>query len=151
MGSRRFLVCDEARPRDGRRFVAQNSGMGIVWDQRIRHMGRKVERREHRFLASRDRASGLRQRLGLPSRNLSSDLVFEGLAIRMDVRTKPAEVVLPRKHAFELKLIGSRLLERKHRMKGIVRSRKITRDRTCLFLWKRRHEWLAMAEDRVQS
>ena len=52
---------------------------------------------------------------------------------------------------FELKLIGSRLLERKHRMKDIVRSRKITRDRTCIYLWKRRHEWLAMAEDRVQS
>ena len=114
-------------------------------------MGRKVERREHRFLASRDRASGLRQRLGLPSRNLSSDLVFEGLGIRMDVRTKPAAVVLPHKHAFELKLIRSRLLERKHRMKDIVRSRKITCDRTCIYLWKRRHEWLAMAEDRAQS
>jgi len=71
--------------------------MGIVWNQRIRHIDRKVRRRESRVLASRDRASRLRQRLGLPSRSLTSDLVFESLHIRMEEGTKPAEQVLPRK------------------------------------------------------
>ena len=130
----------------GRLAIVLNNRMSIVWDQRIRHTDRKVKRRDYRLLATSDREMRRRERSGVPSRAVPSELAFEGIWIRIDARTKTPAEILARKIGFELKLIRSRMLERKRRMKDLVRSRKITRDRTCIYLWKRRREWLAMAE-----
>jgi len=47
----------------------------------------------------------------------------------------------------EYELLRSRLLERKRRERAVIQHRKVTADRTCINLWKRRRAWLNMVEN----
>ncbi len=122
--------------------------MSIVWEQRIRHFDRPVKHRHRPYLKAGQRRLVLRATRGLPSRNWPSALVFESLRLKVTARSGAAsqeESELCRMR-LEYELLRSRLLERKRRERAMIRHRKVTADRTCINLWKRRREWLNMVE-----
>ena len=125
--------------------------MGIVWDRSIRHVHRKLKRRDYRLVASSDRATRHPARMGLPSRGLPAELGFEFVKVRVALKTAPSEEMERRSRVLQSELLRSRLLERKRGLRDAVRHRKITRDRTCIYLWKRRRNWMVAAHQQLSE
>jgi hypothetical protein len=121
--------------------------MSIVWEQRIRHFDRPVKLHHHPYLKAGQRRSMSREIRGLPSRNWPSALVIESLRITARRGTASQEESERCQMRLEYELLRSRLLERKRHERAMIRHRKVTADRTCINLWKRRRAWLNMVED----
>lgn len=69
------------------------------------------------------------------------------MASRVD-QTEDSEIVRKRAR-LDFEVLRSRLLERKRKALSRVRARKVTEDRTCINLWRRRRAWLDLvAADR---
>jgi hypothetical protein len=63
-------------------------------------------------------------------------------------QTEDSEIVRKRAR-LDFEVLRSRLLERKRKALSRVRARKVTEDRTCINLWRRRRAWLDLvAADR---
>ena len=122
--------------------------MSIVWEQRIRHFDRPIEHRHLRHLKARQRKQVRRETRKLPSRDLPWALVLK--ALRLDTMTKRTTRSREDLNIFRMRLewehIRSRVLERKRRERAMIRRRKVTGDRTCINLWKRRRDWLKTIE-----
>ena len=120
--------------------------MSLVWEQRIQHFDRPIKRSHYRYLKSGQRKSVWRATRGLPSRNRPWALMAEEL--RHNILSKHTsasqEELKMRRMRLEWELMRSRLLERKRRERAMIRHRKVTADRTCINLWKRRRDWLKM-------
>ena len=123
--------------------------MSTTWEKRIRHVERAVKRRNQRVVASRLRKEKHRQRRGLPTRNLPLKLVFMKFDVRLAAKnsqfssgTEPKVL----KRDYELALIRSRVLEKKQAALAKIRARRLRVTDTCINLWRRRQDWLKMAE-----
>lgn len=121
----------------------------IVWDQKIRHFDRPIKRRHLRRVGKWLREEASRKTKGLPSRNVDGELFFAKLRLRMASRAGETEdYEIARQLArLDFDVLRSRLLERKREARARVRARKVTADRTCINLWRRRRVWL----DRVNA
>jgi len=120
--------------------------MGIVWEQQIRHVDRPIKRRHLKCIARSDREAARRKVKGLPSRNMDGDLFFARLRLQMANwvgQTKDLEIARQRAR-LDFDVLRSRLLERKRKARARVRARKVTADRTCINLWRRRRAWLGL-------
>ena len=88
----------------------------------------------------------VKQRRGLPSRNLPAELVFERVDIKLSNRLEGGDVVgrLARIQRIEM---HERLTERMRSQRSAARrrARPSSRD-TCIYLWRRRQEWLREVE-----
>ncbi len=118
--------------------------MGIVWDQRIRHVDRPAKRRHWRRMAKCLRDESRRKARGLPSRNIDAQLFIARVRLQLASRvdqTEDSEIVRKRARV-DFEVLRSRLLERKRKALARVRARKVTEDRTCINLWHRRRAWL---------
>lgn len=122
--------------------------MSIVWEQRIRHFDRPIKRRHLRHLKAGQRKSLWRETRNIPSRNWPWALSTEALRLNIVAKraTASKEELKERRARLEWELLRSRLLERKRRERAKIRHRKITADRTCINLWKRRRDWLEAVE-----
>lgn len=122
--------------------------MSIVWSQRIKHFDRPVKPTRLRIFRRLGRESARRARSGLPSRSLDAKLVFARITTYLDIRSgklSQAEASA-RLAAFALAELRSRLLERKRQRLSTIRARKVTEEKTCINLWRRRRVYLARAE-----
>jgi len=118
--------------------------MGIVWEKRIRHVDRPIKRRHRRRAAKWLREEARRKTKGLPSRNIDGELLFARLRLQMPSgvgQTDDPETARQLAR-LDFEVLRSRLLERKREERARVRARKITADRTCINLWRRRRVWL---------
>ncbi len=118
--------------------------MSIVWDQRIRHVDRPAKRRHWPQLAKSLRDEKRRKARGLPSRSIDAQLFIARMRLRLaswEGQTEDPDI--SRKRArLDFEVLRSRLLERKRQALARVRARKVTPDRTCINLWRRRRAWL---------
>jgi hypothetical protein len=118
------------------------------WERQIRHVNRKVK---PTAIARMGLRGGLlkaevKERRGLPSRNLPLDLVFERLRLKIGRAADDLDVAdrLDRLRSSEM---HERLMERKRRQRAAAcrRARPRVED-TCIYLWRRRQEWLRSVE-----
>lgn len=118
--------------------------MGIVWEQRIRHVDRPIKRRNRRRAAKWFREEARRKAKGLPSRNIDGELFFARLRLQMTIGVGEAEdpEIARQRARLDFAVLRSRLLERKRNALARIRARKVTAFRTCINLWRRRREWL---------
>ncbi len=114
--------------------------MGIVWEQRIWHVDRPIKRRNRRYAAKWLREDARRETKGLPSRNIDGELVFARLRLQMAIRVgETGDPEIARQLArVDFEVLRRRLLERKRKVLARVRARKVTEDKTCINLWRRR-------------
>lgn len=81
---------------------------------------------------------------GLPSRDIDGELFFARLRLLSAskvLKTEDPEIARQLAH-LDFEVLRSRLLERKRRELARLRSRKVTANRTCINLWRRRRAWL---------
>ena len=123
--------------------------MGIVWDQRIRHVDRPAKRRHWRRMAKCLRDERRRKARGLPSRSIDAQLFIARVRLQLASRVEQTDdfEIVRKRARLDFEFLHSRLLERKRTALARVRARKVTEDRTCINLWRRRRAWL----DRVNS
>ena len=116
------------------------------WERRIRHIDRRVKPTAMCGLRGRMMKEKVKQRRGLQSRNLPAELVFKRVAIEFRNRADSgdAAVRLARIQRIE---VHERLMERKRSQHSAARrrARPSSRD-TCIYLWRRRQEWLREVE-----
>lgn len=120
----------------------------LNWERRIKHINRRVKPTAMITLGLRGQLlkAKVNECRGLPSRNLPAELVFERVRLKiMDETGSPdAADRIDRLHRSEM---HERLLERKRRQRDAARRR--ARPRvvdTCIYLWRRRQEWLRSVE-----
>jgi hypothetical protein len=120
--------------------------MSIVWDQRIRHVDRPAKRRHWRRMAKCLRDESRRKARGLPSRSIDGHLFLARVRLRLAWRVGEIEdpEILRKLVRLDFEVLRSRLLERKRKALARVRARKVTEDRTCINLWRRRRAWLGL-------
>jgi hypothetical protein len=118
--------------------------MGIVWEKRIWHISRPIKRRHRRRAAKWLREDARRRTKGLPTRNIDGELFFARLRLQMPSSVRQIEDPETARQLarLDLEVLRSRLLERKREERARIRARKVTADRTCINLWRRRREWL---------
>ncbi len=123
--------------------------MGIVWEQRIRHVDRPIKRRYRRRAAKWLREEARRKTKGLPSRNIDGELLFAKLRLQRASNVGQTEdpEIARQLARLDFEVLRSRLLERKREALALVRARKVSADRTSINLWRRRRAWL----DRVNA
>ncbi len=119
--------------------------MSIIWEQGIKHFNRPVRRLAARRARKTLRQLELRKRRGMPSRPLSSEAVDDGL--RQWHEFLSPEQLAQIKVLKERRLIRSWLLERKLQALGAIRARRVTEQKTCINLWRRRRMWLSQVEE----
>jgi hypothetical protein len=122
------------------------SYVGIVWNQRIKHVDRPIKRRHHRCVAKCLREEAWRKAKGLPSRSIDGHLFLARVRLRLACRVNEIEdpEIVRKLSRLDFEVLRSRLLERKRKALARVRGRKVTEDRTCINLWRRRRDWLAL-------
>lgn len=120
----------------------------LNWERQIRHINRRVKQTAMVKLGLRGQLlkAKVKERRGLPSRNLPAELVFERVRLKfMDEAHIPdAADRIRRLRRYEM---HERLMERKRRQRDAARrrARPLVED-TCIYLWRRRQEWLRSVE-----
>jgi len=120
--------------------------MGIVWDRRIRHVSRPVKPTRLGNLRGRMRKAEIKARRCRPSRDLPSDLVFRGIALRVQFRLGlgQASAALAR---VDLDIMRYRITERQRAKREAAQRRRRPRvESTVINLWRRRRDWLLEVE-----
>lgn len=124
--------------------------MGIVWSDRIEHVVRVRKRTDSRYMGKAMRSLSARWRRGLPSRNLPFEVVVLRQTLRLARRgILPLEDARALVAKIEWEKLRYRLLERKRGVLAKVRSRRVVADKTCINLWRRRAEWLRLANAHI--
>ena len=123
--------------------------MVTIWERRIRHIGRRVKPRAEARLGLR--GSPLKAKTkklrGLPSRNLPIGLVLERLSIKFEEEETSGPDVGSRVDRLRRAEMHERLMERKRRQRSDARRRaRPSVEETCIYLWRRRLEWLRGVE-----
>ena len=119
------------------------------WERRIRSFDRRVKPSRMGGVRSQILKATVKARRGLPSCNLPGDLVFERLRAKITLRSNPADPqalqILERLRQAER---HERLMERKRTQRAAAkrRARRSVLD-TCIYLWRRRQEWLRKVEE----
>lgn len=118
------------------------------WERQIGHINRRVKPTAISRLGLRGQLlkAKVKERRGLPSRNLPAELVFERVRLRFmdETRSPDAADRIRRRRRSEM---HERLMERKRRQRDAARrrARPLVED-TCIYLWRRRQEWLRSVE-----
>ncbi len=121
------------------------------WERRIKHIDRKVKPTALRGLRGQLTKARVKERRGLPSRNLPAELVFARVAIEFGGRTDGDDVA-GRLERIQRAAMHERLMERKRRQRSAARRRvRPSSANTCIYLWRRRQEWLRDAERSSES
>ena len=95
-----------------------------------------------------------RKARGLPSRNIDAQLFIARVRLQLASRLDQPEdsEILRQRARLDFEVLRTRLLERKRKALVRVRARKVTEDRTCINLWRRRRAWLALVNaDREET
>lgn len=116
----------------------------LNWERRIRHINRRVKPTAMVKLGLRGQLlkAKVKERRGLPSRNLPAELVFERVRLKFMDETRGPDAAdrIRRLHRSEM---HERLMERKRRQRAAARRRaRPPVGDTCIYLWRRRQEWL---------
>lgn len=114
--------------------------MSITWNKAVKHIVRAVKPTHMRLVRSDVLKAAVKQRRGIPSGALPSDLVIARLRLRFRIRT--GEVVDP----LEMTRLSAaarryRLGQRKRTRRDAGRRRGAAH-RTKIYLWLRRRQWL---------
>lgn len=120
----------------------------LNWERRIRHINRRVKPTAMVKLGLRGQLlkAKVKERRGLPSRNLPAELVFERVRLKFMDETRGPDAAdrIRRLHRSEM---HERLMERKRRQRAAARRRaRPPVGDTCIYLWRRRQEWLRNVE-----
>jgi hypothetical protein len=118
------------------------------WERKIRHIDRKVRPAAigRSGLRGRMLKAKVKQRRGLPSRNVPLDLVLERLRIEFADKTDGMDTV-ERLHRLDGRKMHERLMERKRRQRDAARRKARPRVAdTRIYLWRTRQEWLRRIE-----
>jgi hypothetical protein len=124
--------------------------MSITWQQRIQAFDRPVKVMRRVVLCKGDRRARLRRRLGRPSRDLPSELFFEGLRLRtrkIDTAHEDDADVAKAMERLNFKILCSRVQERKRRARERTAAERRPCGRRRINLWKKRRDWLTALED----
>ena len=120
------------------------------WERRIRNIDRKVKPTAIAKLGLRGRLlkDKVKKRRGLPSRSLPIELVLERLNIEFrDRHEDEAGEVACQLGRLERAYMHERLMERKRRRRDAARRRaRPSSTDSCIYLWRRRREWLRDVE-----
>ena len=111
------------------------------------HIDRRVGPLEWRSVRSRIRKAAVRARRGLPSRNVSLEVTFELVNLHVAARNGESQ---DRELAARLQwqLLRERLIERHRTQRDAAhRRRSVSVGTTKINLWRRRRDWLRMAEE----
>ena len=116
--------------------------MKTHWDSRIAPINRAVGPLDWRSVRGQMRKAVVRERRGLPSRNVPAAAVFEMLeAKRANRKGEPPDA--QRAERLQRLLLRERLLERKRKVRGTARRRvRPSVNDTKINLWRRRRDWL---------
>ena len=118
------------------------------WDRKIWHIDRKVSPAALGQLGLRGQLikAKVKRRRGLPSRNVSLDLVLERLRIEFADKTD-GKGTAERLRRLGRQKLHERLMERKRRQRDAARRRARPRvEDTRIYVWRRRQEWLRRIE-----
>lgn len=120
----------------------------LNWERQIRHINRRVKPMAMVKLGLQGQLlkAKVKERRGLPSRNLPAELVFERVRLKFMDETRDSDAAdrIRRLHRSEM---HERLMERKRRQRDAARRRARPRVAdTCIYLWRRRQEWLRSVE-----
>lgn len=129
------------------------SGDGVAmttsWERRIRHIDRKVKPTAMAKLGLRSQLlkAKVKERRGLPSRNLPADLVFERIRLKIGRQAESLEAA-DRLDRLRRREMHERLMERKRNQRRAAyrRARPSSAD-TRINLWRRRQQWLREVEE----
>jgi len=120
--------------------------MTRTWDRRIRHITRPVKATRMRSVRGQMLKAEVQERRGLPSRNVPPELCFTKLRLKFKPGAENPDVQAARRR-LELDLMRSRLLERKRKQRESARRRRRPSVmHTKINLWRRRREWLRVAD-----
>lgn len=122
--------------------------MKTIWERRIRHIDRRVKPTAISKLGLRGQLlkAKVKERRGLPSRNLPVELVFERVRLELEFDVDSLNVA-DRIHRLRRSEMHERLMERKRQQRDAARRRARPRvEDTCIYLWRRRQEWLRSLE-----
>lgn len=120
----------------------------ISWEQRIKHIDRRVKPTviARLGLGSQVLKAKVKERRGLPSRNLPVESVLERIRVKIERRTGGSDMAdrIDRLRRAEM---HERLMERKRRQRNAARRRARPRvGDTRIYRWRRRQEWLRNVE-----
>ena len=117
------------------------------WERRIKHIDRRVKPTAAARLGLRGQLlkAKVKERRGLPSRGLPGELVFERVLLKLHNVTTSSD--LDRISRLRRAEMHDRLTERKrHRRDAAGRRARPSVKETCIYLWRRRQDWLRSTE-----
>ena len=126
--------------------------MKTSWDRKIGHVDRRVKPTAFGRLGLRGQLlkAKVKRRRGMPSRKLPLELVLERLQIEFG--EKSDRDVDEQRRQLDRKKMRERLLERKRNRRDAARRKARPRvEDTCIYLWRRRQEWLRTIEGGEES
>ena len=128
--------------------------MTTIWERRIRHIHRRVKATAVAKLGLRGRLlkAKAKKLRGLPSRNLPIELVLERLSIKFEDKKTHGPDFVGRIDRLRRAEMHERLMERKRRQRSAARRRaRPSVEDTCIYLWRRRMEWLRGVESATNA
>lgn len=128
--------------------------MMTIWERRIRHIDRRVKPTAVARLGLRGSLlkAKTKKLRGLPSRNLPIELVFERLSIKFEDQKTTGPDAGGRVDRLRRAEMHERLMERKRRQRSAARRRvRPSVEETCIYLWRRRLEWLREVESAANN
>lgn len=119
--------------------------MGLItWERTLRPWDRPVKHWSVKCLKSRIARAALRARRGSPSRSFPAGIAFTAIRLKIDVRLGrlSLEAQAVQQQRLDREKVHSRMTERKRLARAKAKRRRIRAEQTCIYLWRRRKDWL---------